>query len=142
MHTRYHINHIKSYNANPQPQFFTGDQPFHDHVATSDGRLQRSRCCRQRFSRASLLRCSGCRNTAEMDGSYLRTRINPRPHFGMVAMESMVHRWFLLRRPLVFLAYRATSDIRVEAGPVNSISDMLFSIPKCTMCNCCSITFR
>ena len=29
----------------------------------------------------------------------LRTRINPRPHFGMVAMESMVHRWFFLRRP-------------------------------------------
>ena len=27
------------------------------------------------FSRASLLRCSGCRNPAEMDGSYFRTRI-------------------------------------------------------------------
>ena len=76
------------------------------------------------FSRASLLRCSGCRNTAEMDGSYFRTRINPRPHFGMVAMESIVHRWFCLRHPLVFLAYRATSDMvsKISKIRISSLS--------------------
>ena len=51
------------------------------------------------LSKTSLLRCNGCNIHAETDSSYSRTRIDPCPHSGMVALGSDGSSWALSASP-------------------------------------------